>query len=75
MLDEVSQWRDEGSANPGAEVLAALRPCLGGVPGSMLLAASSPAGREGILWRAYQRHHGKDDADVDDASGPSAGPH
>jgi hypothetical protein len=40
LLDEVSQWRDEGSANPGAEVLAAFRPCLGGVPGSMLLAAS-----------------------------------
>ena len=59
LLDEVAYWPTDSSANPGTEVLDALRPCLGGVPGSMLLAASSPAGREGALWRAYQRHHGK----------------
>ena len=59
LLDEVAYWPTDSSANPGAEVLSALRPCLGGVPGSMLLAASSPAGSRGCLWRAHQRHHGR----------------
>jgi hypothetical protein len=57
--DEVAYWPTDNVANPGTEVLDALRLCLGGVPGSMLLAASSRAGREGVLWRACQRHHGK----------------
>jgi hypothetical protein len=63
LLDECAFWRsDETSANPDAEILNALRPSMATVPRSMLLCASSPYARRGILWNAYQRHYGKDDA-------------
>ena len=32
------------------------------VPGSMLLCASSPYARRGVLYEAWRRWHGKDDA-------------
>lgn len=64
LLDEVAFWRDENSANPDAEVLAALRPAMATIPGSVLLAASSPYARRGILYDAWRRWHGKDDAPV-----------
>ena len=41
-------------------MLAALRPGMSNVPGSMLLCASSPYARKGALWDAYRRHYGKD---------------
>ncbi|MFD0987814.1 hypothetical protein [Methyloligella solikamskensis] len=60
LLDEVAFWRDETSANPDAEVIAALRPAMSTVPGAMLLAASSPYARRGALWSTHRRHFGKD---------------
>jgi len=61
LCDEAAFWRsDEGSANPDTEVLAALRPAMASIPGSMLLVASSPYARRGELWKAYRRHWGKD---------------
>jgi hypothetical protein len=63
LLDEVAFWRsDEMSANPDEEILAALRPAMATVPGAMLLAASSPYARRGVLWNAFRRYHGRDDA-------------
>ena len=60
LLDEVGVWADgEASSNSDAEVLAALLPAMATVPGSLLLAAGSPYGRRGILWRTYERHFGK----------------
>jgi len=64
LLDEVAIWRSDESSDPDAEILAALRPCMSNVPGSMLLAASSPYSRRGILWNAYQKHFGKDGSPV-----------
>lgn len=32
------------------------------VPGALLLAISTPHGRRGEVWRAYQRHYGRDDS-------------
>jgi hypothetical protein len=49
----------ETSSNPDVEVLAALRPSMATVPGSMMLCASSPYARRGVLWRAYEKHYGK----------------
>jgi hypothetical protein len=60
LLDEVGVWADaEATSNSDAEVLAALLPAMATVPGSLLLAAGSPYGRRGILWRNYERHFGK----------------
>lgn len=51
--------RDESSANPDVELLAAVRPGLSSIPGSMLLIASSPYAKRGALYlvvveRAYE---------------------
>ena len=50
LCDEIAFWRsDETSANPDAEILAALRPAMSTIPGAMLLCASSPYARRGDL--------------------------
>jgi hypothetical protein len=62
LLDEAAFWRsDDGSANPDQAVLDALRPAMATVPGAMLLVASSPYARRGILFDAWKKWHGKDD--------------
>jgi hypothetical protein len=61
LCDELAFWRsDESSANPDSEIVAALRPSMATVPGSMLLCASSPYARRGVLWDAFRKYHGKD---------------
>ena len=62
LADEIAFWRDESSANPDAEVIRALRPGLASIPGSMLLIASSPYRKAGVLYNVFARHFGKDDA-------------
>ncbi len=52
------------SANPASEVLAALKPAMATLPGSLLMGISSPYARRGPLWDAYRRHHGKDSGSV-----------
>src|SRR5262249_41448422 len=59
-MDEVCFWRSEDSAEPDAEVLAAIRPAMANVPNALLVAISSPHSRRGIMWRAYSKHYGKD---------------
>jgi hypothetical protein len=56
LLDEVAFWRSDDSANPDKEIIAALRPAMA----TILLCASSPYARRGVLWDAYRRHYGKD---------------
>ena len=58
ICDEVAFWRSEDSANPDTEILNALRPSTATVPGSMVLAISSPYARRGELWRAFRNHYG-----------------
>jgi hypothetical protein len=63
LLDEIAFWPvDETSAKPDIEVVNAIRPAMATVPGSILLAASSPYARRGALWDTYRRYHGKDQA-------------
>jgi hypothetical protein len=58
ICDEIAFWSsDEGSANPDAEILAALRPALA-TTGGPLWAISSPHARRGELWQTYRRHYG-----------------
>ena len=65
LIDEVAFLRsDETSANPDTEILAAVRPGLSSIPGSMLLIASSPYAKRGALYAAYRKHWGRDDARV-----------
>jgi hypothetical protein len=64
LADETAFWRDESSANPDTEIFRALRPGMSSIPGAILLNASSPYRRAGLLWTTYARHFGKDAARV-----------
>jgi hypothetical protein len=61
IADEIAFWpTDEFSRNPDTEIINALRPAMAMVPGSLLVAISSPYARVGELWNAYKRSYGKD---------------
>ena len=64
LLDECAFWRtDDGSANPDREVLNAIRASMATFgDDAMVIAASSPYARRGVLWDAFRRWFGKDDA-------------
>lgn len=65
LADESAFWRsEESAANPDREILNAMRPGLGTIPDSILLNASSPYRKRGVLWDGFRRHYGKDDARV-----------
>jgi hypothetical protein len=59
LCDEIAFWRSDDSANPDAEIIAALRPAMATIPSAMLLCASSPYARRGVLWDAFRRHFGR----------------
>ena len=62
LCDELAFWRTDDLAEPDYEILDALRPGLGTLPGAMLLCASSPYAQSGALFDAFRRYHGRDDA-------------
>lgn len=65
VLNEVAFWRSEdGSKNPDREILSAIRPGLATVPGSILVALSSPYAQRGVLWDAYEKHYGREGDDI-----------
>jgi hypothetical protein len=64
LADETAFWRDENSANPDIEIFRALRPGMASIPGAILMNASSPYRRAGVLWTTFQRYYGRDDARV-----------
>jgi hypothetical protein len=64
VLDETAFWKSDDSANPDAEVYQAILPGLVTVPGSMLVAISSPYRRAGLLYRKWREHFGKPSDDV-----------
>lgn len=57
IADEVAFWMMEGTSNPDAEILEALRPALA-TTGGPLMVISSPYARRGELWKTYRRHYG-----------------
>jgi len=59
IADEAAYWyADDGaSLNPDAEILNAVRPGLG-TTGGMLIVASSPYARRGVLWDLYRTNYG-----------------
>ena len=56
IADEIAFWRSDESANPDAEIIAALRPALATL-GGPLIALSSPYAKRGELWQAYRRYY------------------
>jgi hypothetical protein len=64
LADETAFWRSEDTVNPDTEIFAALRPGLGTIPSSILLNASSPYRKRGVLYAAYSKHYGVDGARV-----------
>jgi hypothetical protein len=62
--DEVAFWQSDDSANPDTEILGALRPAMATQPDAILVCITSPHARRGEVWKAYQRHFGKDDSPV-----------
>ena len=60
ICDEVAFWRSDESANPDTEILNALRPAMATVPHSLLIAISTPYGKRGEVWNAYDRFYGQD---------------
>jgi len=58
LLDEVAYWwSDTTNANPDVEIVRALRPGLGKVPGSKLLAATTRWIEEGAAYEIHKRHY------------------
>jgi hypothetical protein len=63
VLDELSFWRDDDSANPDSQVLNAVRASMATFGSdAMVIAGSSPYARRGVLWDAFKRWHGREDA-------------
>jgi hypothetical protein len=61
LADEVSFWFDQdGSANPASEIFAALRPAMATLPNSLLMVATTPYSRRGIVYETFRRHWGRD---------------
>jgi hypothetical protein len=64
LADETAFWRSEDSTNPDVEIFRALRPGLANIPTAMLLNASSPYRKTGVLYQAFARGFGRDDAKI-----------
>lgn len=62
--DEIAFWQSDESLNPDSEILAALRPAMATQPEAILICLTSPYARRGEVWKAYQRHFGKDASPV-----------
>ena len=57
LLDEIAFWKtDEAGSDPDHEIISAIRPAMTTIPGAMLLCASSPYSRKGVLWENYHRY-------------------
>jgi hypothetical protein len=62
LCDEIAFWRSDESAHPDIEVLNAIRPGLATLPNSLMIMASNPYSRRGVLWDVYRRYYGTDDS-------------
>ena len=63
IADEVAFWESQG-VNPDKEIFQALRPAMATIPEAKLLVISSPYAKYGVVFEAYHRYFGQDDATV-----------
>jgi hypothetical protein len=74
ILDELSFYRSDLSANPDVELVRAVRPGLLNL-GGRLIGLSSPHSRRGHLWQMWRTHFGKpSNVLVIQAGGPTLNP-
>ena len=60
LADEIAFWHsEESSSNPDSEILAALAPSTATIPNAVLICASSPYAKRGVMWDALRKHYGK----------------
>ncbi len=72
VLDEVSFWRDETSANPDEETYRALTPGMATMaPDAMLIGISTPYRKSGLLYKKFRDCYGRDGGDVLVVKAPS----
>jgi hypothetical protein len=65
LAEEIAFWRThEESESPDREIIHGIRPGLATIPGSLLIALSSPYARKGMLYETYARHYGREDDGV-----------
>jgi hypothetical protein len=64
ILDEIAFFQSENSASPDLEIYRALLPGLASLPGSMLIAISSPYKKGGILYSKFKDCYGKSNDNV-----------
>ncbi|MCX6544416.1 MAG: hypothetical protein NTV05_08375 [Acidobacteria bacterium] len=64
ILEEASFFPKDTDANPDVELYRAVVPGLARVPGSLLVVASSPYSRSGILYDAWKKYHDQPDGEV-----------
>jgi hypothetical protein len=58
ICDEACFWSSDDGTNPAEAILAALRPAMKTVPGSLMIIASSPYSRRGPVWDRYEKWFG-----------------
>jgi len=64
LLDELAFWRDETSSNPDSDVVNAIRPAMATFGSdAVLIGASSPYAKRGVLWEAFAKWHGRESLD------------
>lgn len=59
ILEEMAFYRSDESANPDKEILAAVRPSLATIPGSLLIGISTPYSKAGVLYEQFKKYYGK----------------
>ena len=61
LCDELAFWKtDEAGSDPDHEIIGAIKPAMTTIPGAMMLCASSPYSRKGVLWENYHRYFGQE---------------
>lgn len=64
ILDECSFWRDERSARPDVETYRALQPAQATLPGSLIIAITTPYRQAGLAFEKFRDHFGSDRDDI-----------
>ncbi len=60
IMEELAYWRfEEESANRDKEIYTAIKPAMTTIKNSLIIGISTPFARQGLLWKKFEKHHGK----------------